>query len=113
MGRSVSHIVRRACGRADSVMAIFGKYNLPTQPHNTHSIPKQFVQLRGNSIPLAVYLYRTDRPNPFGAMRFKRALSRVSGKEKQVSSWGVNKEMHALYVSPRITMVSRIMGVKK
>ena len=27
-----------------------------------------------------------DRPNPSGAMRFKRALSRVSGKEKQVSS---------------------------
>ena len=45
-GRSVSHIVRRACGRADSVMAIFGKYNLPTQPHNTHSIPKQFVSAK-------------------------------------------------------------------
>lgn len=52
----------------------------------------------------------TDRPNPFGAMRFKRALSRISGKEKQVSSWGVNKEMHTLYVSPRITMVRWIMG---
>ena len=58
-GRTVSHIVRGACGRADSVMAIFGKYHLPTQPHKTHSIPKQFVSAKwGNSIPLAIYLYR-------------------------------------------------------